>query len=138
MGQAPSDELTQVDALDAEVAALRERTQAIVAELQARLAHTIDQARHGIARARGIFDLPAQLRAHPAVAIGVAVVFSTGITVSILLAVRREARARTFAARFRRLLAPPERAFRTRPPLLPRLLASLAVAAVAALLRPRP
>ena len=67
MGQVPDDLNDEIPAVEAEVDALRERTQQIVAELERRLRARAAQARTTIERVRRATDVRAQIKAHPGV-----------------------------------------------------------------------
>jgi hypothetical protein len=137
MGEAPhDDELNaDVEAIDREVAALRDRTQAVFAELQARLTRGFDRARRAA-------DLPLQLRTHPAATLVTSLLVAGAAGGLVTLVVRRYRRKHTFSERMRRrargwraLIADPGRALRPRDPLGPRLLQAALLAAATALVR---
>ncbi len=135
MGQAPDDVNHEIPALAAEVDALRERTQQIVAELERRVRARTTQARRTIARVRRATDIRAQLEAHPVIGVGVAAAAAIAIGLGVYVAVvrRRELRrpmnrlkGRLYA--YRALLAAPERALRKREPVGKQLLAAVLIA----------
>jgi hypothetical protein len=144
MGEAPRDDdlSADVEAIDREVAALRHRTQAVFAELQARLTRGLDRARDGLDRARRAADLPRQIRTHPVATVVTGLLVAGAAGGVATLVVRRYRQTHTFSARMRRrargwrtLIADPDRALRPREPLGPRLLQAAILAAATALVR---
>ncbi len=134
MGQVP-DDLKQIPAIEAEVDALRDRTQQLVAELERRLRARATQAKETVARVRRVTDVRRQLREHPAITIGVssaaAIALGLGVyvTVSRMLAARRPMhRLRGRVAAYRALLAEPHRALIKRERLGKRLIAAVLIA----------
>jgi hypothetical protein len=141
MGQVP-DDLNQIVAVEAEVDALRDRTQKIVAELERRLRARAAQVNETFDNVKRLIDVPAQLAAHPRVVIsigsGLALALALGTYVAI--ARRRAARRplnrlRGRVAYYRALLGDPERALRRRPSLSKRLVTAILHAGATALVR---
>jgi hypothetical protein len=115
MGKAPND--VDIPAVTAEIDTLRERTQALVAELEQRLRSRVQSSRRALARVRHVVDIRGQLREHPTWVLGIGVLLlGVGMVVVVLRA--RAARlplprlrARLLAKRA--LSAQPERALRS-------------------------
>jgi ElaB/YqjD/DUF883 family membrane-anchored ribosome-binding protein len=137
MGQVPDDlnDPNELDAVEAEVDQLRDRTQRLVAELERRLRSRAARAREAFEKVKEVADLPQQLRRHPVVAIGVsttaAVALGLGVyvvVVRIMAARRPMARLRARASELRGLLGD---GLRRRPP-PPRLGARLISAVLVA------
>jgi ElaB/YqjD/DUF883 family membrane-anchored ribosome-binding protein len=91
MGQVPDDlsDPTELDAAEAEVDQLRDRTQRLVAELERRLRARASQAKDAFERVREAADLPMQLRRHPLVAIGVSTTAAVALGVGVYVVVSR-------------------------------------------------
>jgi ElaB/YqjD/DUF883 family membrane-anchored ribosome-binding protein len=142
MGKVPDDLSIAIPAVEAEVDALRERTQSIVAELERRLRARAAQAKDTIQRVRRITDVKAQIQAHPRITAGVTSAAAIALAVGVFVAVAR-ARARRrpmnrLKARlvgYKALLAEPHRAFRRREPIGKRLLAAVLVAGATTIVR---
>ena len=134
MGQVP-DDLDEIPAVEAEVDALRERTQQIVAELERRLRARSAQAKHTFERVKHAVDIKAQIHEHPRLTIGVstaaALALGLGVYVSVsrMLAARKPInRLRGRMQAYRALLAAPHRALSKREPIGKRLLAAVLIA----------
>jgi ElaB/YqjD/DUF883 family membrane-anchored ribosome-binding protein len=103
MGQVPDDlnDPTELDAAEAEVDQLRDRTQRLVAELERRLRARATQAKDALVRVRDAADLPLQLRRHPVVAIGVSTTAAVALGIGVYVVVVRIAARRRPMARLR-------------------------------------
>jgi ElaB/YqjD/DUF883 family membrane-anchored ribosome-binding protein len=143
MGQA-SDDVSddELPAVTAEVDALRERTQAIVAELERRLRDGADKAKHTFLRIKRAADIKAQIVEHPGLAIGVSTVaaLALGFGVWVAMARRREARRpinrlKTRLGHYRALLAEPHRALLKQEPIVKRLVAAVLIAGATTIVR---
>jgi hypothetical protein len=138
MGQVPDD----VNAEVAEVDALRERTQSLVAELEYRLRARAAQAKETLAKVKRVTDVRAQIAAHPRLTVGLSTAAAVAIGFGVYVAVAR-ARARNKAwprltARlrgYRALLAEPHRALYKREPIGRRLLAAVLIAGATTIVR---
>jgi hypothetical protein len=149
MGQAPGDDVKRAAAVEREVDELRERTQALLEELERRVREGVDRAKGTAARVKRAVDVRAQLRRlpgaierHPLVAGGVGLGGAVAIGLGVWLAVerRREARRpmtrlRRRAATWRALVADPRRALSTEPRIWRRVLTAVLVTAATALAR---
>ncbi len=149
MGQAPRDDVKAVSEVEREVDELRERTTALLEELERRVRDGVDQARGTVERVKNAVDVKRQLRRIPAgikqrpvlasgIGVGTAAVIGFGIWFTIHR--RREARrpmARLSrrAAAYRALLADPERAMSERPAIWGRVLSAVLAAAAATIAR---
>jgi ElaB/YqjD/DUF883 family membrane-anchored ribosome-binding protein len=143
MGQVP-DDLKQITAVEAEVDALRERTQQLVAELERRLRARAARAKDAFERVRRLADVRAQFQAHPVTTIGVSagVALALGLGVYFIVSRRREARRPINRLRgrlqaYRALLADPGRALRRRgeEPLAKRLVIAMLMAGATSIVR---
>ena len=139
MGRVP-DDLNEIVAVEAEVDALRDRTQKIVAELERRLRARAAQVKETFDSVKRVTDVPKQLAAHPTIVIslasGVALALALGTyaTIARRRAARRPmARLRGRMHEVRGLLA--ERLQPRRPSLAKRLLTALLVAGATQLVR---
>lgn len=141
MGQVP-DDLNEIDAVEAEVDALRDRTQRLVAELERRLRARAASAKTTFERVKHAVDVKAQLHEHPGVTIGVSTVAAVALGIGVYVVVVRlverrrpinRLKARAFA--YRALLADPWRALRKKEPLGKRILAAVLVAGATTLAR---
>ena len=138
MGRVP-DDLNELGAVEAEVDALRDRTEKIVAELERRLRARAAQVKETFASVKRVTDVPKQLAAHPAVASlasGVALALALGTYAAIARrrAARRPlARLRGRVRQARAQLA--ERLQPERPSLAKRLWTALLVAGASQLVR---
>jgi ElaB/YqjD/DUF883 family membrane-anchored ribosome-binding protein len=106
MGQVPDDlkppiDTVELDAAEAEVDALRDRTQRLVAELERRLRARATQAKEAFDKVRDVADLPLQLRKHPAIAIGVSTTAAVALGVGVYVVVARLVARRRPMARLR-------------------------------------
>jgi hypothetical protein len=143
MGQAPTDVTrSEMAAIEREVDELRQRTEALLTELERRLSDqvekakiTVERAKAGVARVRRAIDLRVQLREHPAAVAGIGLGATTLLGLGAYLVVSRRLAAQRPVERWRRraraygtLLADPERVLRPQPRLLRRLLGALVVA----------
>jgi hypothetical protein len=146
MGQVPDDldEVEELDAVEAEVGALRERTQRLVAELERRLRARAARAKETFDKVRHAADLPAQLREHPRIVLGVSTMAAVALGIGVYVTVariraRRSTHGRLARAReaVRGLLHAPERylARRRREPLGKRLLAAALIAGASTIVR---
>jgi hypothetical protein len=146
MGQVPhdlkEDPLKEIEGVEAEVDALRDRTQQIAAELERRLRARAAQAKHTIARVKDAVDVKRQISLHPRVMIGVssvaAIALGLGVyvTVSRMLAARKPMnRLRGRMHAYRALLADPDRALRKKEPIGKRLLTAVLVAGATTIVR---
>lgn len=135
MGKVPDDLNDEIPAVEAEVDALRERTQQIVAELERRLRARAAQAKDTIAKVKRVTDVRAQIKAHPRITIGVSSVAAIALGIGVWVAVARRLEARkpmnrlkAKARAYRALLADPHRALHAREPIGKRLLAAVLIA----------
>lgn len=135
MGQVPDDLKDEIPAVEAEVDALRERTQRIVAELERRLRARAAQARDTVARVKRATDVRAQIAAHPRVTIGVssvaAIALGLGVYVSVARMLERRKPMNRLKGRlyaYKALLADPHRALHPRESLGKRLIAAVLIA----------
>lgn len=142
MGQVPDDLNDEIPAVEAEVDALRERTQSIVAELERRLRARAAQAKDTIARVRRVTDVRAQIEAHPRITIGVSSVAAIALGIGVWVAVARRLEARkpmnklkARARAYKALLADPQRALHHKPPIGTRVLAAVLIAGATTLVR---
>jgi ElaB/YqjD/DUF883 family membrane-anchored ribosome-binding protein len=136
------DDLNDLDEAEAEVDALRDRTQRLVAELERRLRARAERAREAFDKVRHLADLKEQLRQHPLVTIGAstatALVLGLGVYVAArrMLAARRPmARLQARAAAYRALLADPRRMLRPREPVAKRLVQAMLIAGATTIVR---
>ncbi|MDB4967607.1 MAG: hypothetical protein JWN44_3296 [Myxococcales bacterium] len=141
MGQVP-DDVKEIDAVEAEVDTLRDRTQQLVAELERRLRARASQAKHTIERVKHAVDVKEQIRLHPRVMIGVSTAAALALGIGVYVSVSRMLAARKPMNRLRRrteayraLLADPRRALRKKEPLGKRLLTAVLVAAATTLVK---
>lgn len=141
MGQVP-DDLKQISAVEAEVEALRERTQRIVAELENRLRARAEQAKETFQKVKRVVDVKEQLREHPAITITVGTVAALALGLGVYAVVHRLMerrrplnRLKARGAAYRALLADPWRALRKKEPLGKRLLAAVLVAGATTIVR---
>jgi ElaB/YqjD/DUF883 family membrane-anchored ribosome-binding protein len=150
MGQTPSDDVSELAAVEREVDELRLRTQALLEELERRIRDGVDRARGTVERVKRAVDVPAHLRALPRVikenpktsaGIGAGVLALTGLAITLaILKRRRDARVwprvRARAAAYRRILAEPHAVFERRPAHLGRrLLAAVLTTAATVIVR---
>jgi ElaB/YqjD/DUF883 family membrane-anchored ribosome-binding protein len=142
MGQVPDDLSDEIPAVEAEVDALRDRTQQIVAELERRVRARAAQAKETFAKVKRATDVRAQIKAHPRITVGVsaAATIALGLGVWISIARARERRrplnrlkGRLYA--YKALLADPHRALHAREPIGKRLLAAVLVAGATTIVR---
>ena len=135
MGKVPDDLSLAIPAVEAEVDALRERTQSIVAELERRLRARAAQARDTIDRVKRITDVKAQIQAHPRITAGVTSAAAIALAIGVYVAVARararrrplnRLKAKMYA--YKALLAEPHRALHKREPMGKRLLAAVLIA----------
>ncbi len=73
------DAVTRIMDAKRSVEALRERTESIVAELERRATHYVEEGRQTIGRVRRAVDVPAQLRAHPMALAGALVAMAASV-----------------------------------------------------------
>jgi ElaB/YqjD/DUF883 family membrane-anchored ribosome-binding protein len=135
MGQVPDDLKEEIPAVEAEVDALRDRTQQIVAELERRLRARAAQAKSTFERVKRATDVRAQFKEHPGLTIGVSSVAAIALGLGVYVVVARMLEARRPLNRlkgrmyaYKALLAEPHRALRKREPLGKRLLAAVLIA----------
>jgi ElaB/YqjD/DUF883 family membrane-anchored ribosome-binding protein len=135
MGQVPDDLNDEIPAVEAEVDALRERTQQIVAELERRVRARAAQAKDTFAKVKRATDVRAQLKAHPGATIGVSSVAAIALGIGVWVAVARRLEAKkpmnrlkAKARAYKALLADPHRALRKQEPIGKRLLAAVLIA----------
>jgi ElaB/YqjD/DUF883 family membrane-anchored ribosome-binding protein len=131
MGKTPADDVgTQSAAsIEREVDELRERTEALLEELDQRIHENVDRAKETLMRVKQATNLPAQLRAHPRAAVGVGAGATIALALGAWLYARRESRRTLTARMLRRLHA------RRREPLPAQLVRAAAIAGVATLVR---
>lgn len=141
MGQVPHH-LNETRAIEAEVDALRRRTEQIAAELERRVRDRVSRAKHSLIRVKRVLDVRTQLREHRSVVIGAAAVTTVAFGIGAIVAARRALEARRPQNRlrarlrgYRALLDNPRRALRKREPLGRRLLSALLVAGATAMAR---
>jgi len=139
MGQVPhdlkEDPAKELEGVEAEVDALRDRTQQIAAELERRLRARAAQAKDTFVRVKNAVDVKRQLRLHPQVAIGVSSAAAIALGIGVYVAVSRMLASRKPINRlrgrmnaYRALLADPHRALRKKEPIGKRLLAAVLIA----------
>ena len=135
MGQVPNDLNDEIPAVEAEVDALRDRTQKLVAELERRLRARAAQAKNTIERVKRATDVKAQIKAHPRITIGVssmaAVALALGVWVSVARARERNRPMNRLKGRlyaYKALLADPHRALHKRESIGKRLIAAVLIA----------
>jgi ElaB/YqjD/DUF883 family membrane-anchored ribosome-binding protein len=135
MGQVPDDLKDELPAAEAEIDALRDRTQQIVAELERRLRARATQAKDTIGRIKRATDVRAQLQAHPRVVIGASSMAAIALGLGVYIAVARMVERRRPMNRlkahlhgYKALLADPYRALRKRDPIGKRLIAAVLIA----------
>lgn len=135
MGQVPDDLNDEIPAVEAEVDALRERTQQIVAELERRLRARAAQAKHTFERVKHATDVKAQIKAHPRITIGVSSMAAIALGVGVYVSVARMLEARKPMNRlkgrmhaYKALLADPHRALHKKEPIGKRLVAAILIA----------
>ena len=136
MGRVP-DDLNSIVAVEAEVDALRDRTQKIVAELERRLRARATQVKETFDSVKRFTDVPKQLAAHPTVVISIGAGLLLVLALGTYSAIARRRAARRPLARlrgrmheYRALLAHPDR-FNAPPPkpsLASRLLKAMLIA----------
>ena len=142
MGQVPDDLNDEIPAVEAEVDALRDRTQQIVAELERRLRARAAQAKDTIARVKRATDVKAQIKAHPRITIGVssvaAIALGLGVYVSVARMLERRKPMNRLKGRmyaYKALLADPHRALHKKEPIGKRLLAAVLIAGATTIVR---
>jgi ElaB/YqjD/DUF883 family membrane-anchored ribosome-binding protein len=142
MGQVPDDLNDEIPAVEAEVDALRDRTQQIVAELERRLRARVAKAKDTIATVKRVTDVRAQIKAHPAFTIGVSSVAAIALGIGVWISVARRLEARkpmnrlkARARAYKALLADPNRALRRREPIGGRVLAAVLIAGATTIVR---
>ena len=142
MGQVPDDLMDEIPAVAAEVDALRERTQEIVAELERRLRARAAQVKHTIERVRRATDVRGQIAAHPRFAIGASSVAAIALGIGVWVAVARRLEARKPMNRltgrlyaYKALLAEPHRALRKHEPFAKRLVTAVLIAGATTIVR---
>jgi hypothetical protein len=141
MGQVP-DDLNAIPAVAAEVDALRDRTEQIVAELERRLRARATQVRGAIDRFKRVTDVRGQIAAHPRITIGVSSVAAIALGLGVYFAIARRRQARKPMSRlmararaYKALLADPGSAMHRREPIGGRVLAAVLVAGATTLVR---
>lgn len=139
MGRVP-DDLNELVAVEAEVDALRDCTEKIVAELERRLRARAAQVKETFASVKRITDVPKQLAAHPAVAISLASGVALALALGTYAAIARRRAARRPLARLRGRVHEAraqlaERLQPERPSLAKRLWTALLVAGASQLVR---
>jgi hypothetical protein len=141
MGRVP-DDLNEIDAVEAEVDTLRDRTQRLVAELERRLRARAGKAKHALERVRHVADLRAQLQEHPVLTISASTVAAVALGVGAYFVVARiverrrpTRRLRARFAAYRALLADPRRALHPREPLAKRLVQAVLIAGATTIVR---
>ena len=139
MGRVP-DDVSSIVAVEAEVDALRDRTQKIVVELERRLRARATQVKETFDSVKRFTDVPKQLAAHPTVVISIGAGLALVLALGTYSAIARRRAARRPMARlrgrlhaYRALLAEPER--RPPPSLAKRLLTAFLVAGATQLVR---
>jgi ElaB/YqjD/DUF883 family membrane-anchored ribosome-binding protein len=142
MGQVPDDLNDEIPAVEAEVDALRERTQQIVAELERRLRARAAQAKTTIQRVKRATDVRAQIEAHPRVTIGISAAAALALGLGVYVAVARRLERRKPMNRlkgrlyaYKALLADPQRALHKRESIGKRVLVAMLVAGATTIVR---
>jgi ElaB/YqjD/DUF883 family membrane-anchored ribosome-binding protein len=142
MGEVPDDLKLAIPAVDAEVEALRERTQSLVAELERRLRARATQAKDAIDRVKRVADVRAQIAAHPRITAGVGSAAAIALAVGVYVAVARARARRRFVPRmksrlqaYKALLAEPQRALHKHEPLGKRIIAAVLIAGATTIVR---
>ena len=135
MGQVPDDLKNEIPAVAAEVDALRERTQQIVAELERRLRARVAQAKDTFERVKYVADVPSRMKEHPGVTIVVSSAAAVALGIGVYFVVARVIERRKPINRlkgrlraYKALLAEPHRALRKKEPIGKRLLAAVLIA----------
>jgi len=135
MGQVPDDLKNEIPAVEAEVDALRERTQQIVAELERRLRARAAKAKDTFERVKYVADVPARLREHPGVTVAISSAAAVALGLGVYFVVARMVERRKPINRlkgrlhaYRALLAEPHRALRKQEPIGKRLIAAVLIA----------
>jgi hypothetical protein len=125
MGKAPGDDVTdEMQAVEKEVDELRERTQALVGELERRIHERVNQARSTVDRVKHAVDVRAQVRAHPRAAAGIGGAALLAIGAGIWIGVARSHRRNLLVPRVQRkaralgqILVDPERHLQRKEPM---------------------
>jgi ElaB/YqjD/DUF883 family membrane-anchored ribosome-binding protein len=134
MGKAPPGDVVsqEMDSVEKEVGQLRERTQALVAELERRIHERVDKARSTVDRVKHAVDVRAQVRAHPRVAVGVGGAALLAIGAGIWIGVARSRQRNQFVPRVQRkaralgqVLVDPERHLLRKEPIGRRVLVAV-------------
>lgn len=135
MGQVPDDLKNEIPAVEAEVDALRERTQQIVAELERRLRARAAKAKDTFERVKYVADVPSRLKEHPGVTIAVSSVAAVALGIGVYFVAARmierrkpinRLKGRLYA--YKALLAEPHRALYKKEPIGKRLIAAVLIA----------
>jgi hypothetical protein len=139
MGRVP-DDLNTIVTVEAEVDALRDRTQKIVSELERRLRARAAQVKETFANVKRITDVPKQLAAHPTIVISIASGVALALALGTYAAIARRRAARRPMARLRGRMRDArmqlaERLQPRRPSLAKRVLTAILVAGVTQLVR---
>ena len=142
MGKVPDDLRVAIPAVEAEVDALRERTQSLVVELERRLRARATQAKGTIDRFKRVTDVRGQIKAHPGITAGASAAAAIALAVGVYVAVARARARRKLVPRlkarmqgYRALLADPHRALRKREPIGKRLIAAVLIAGATTIVR---
>ena len=142
MGQVPDDLSEEIPAVEAEVDALRDRTQQIVAELERRLRARASQAKETIAKVKRAADVRRQIAEHPRIAIGVSAAATIALGLGVWIAIARVRarrrplnRLKSHLHGYRALLADPHRALHPREPIGKRIIAAVLVAGATTIVR---
>ena len=133
MGKAPGDDVSQeMQSVEKEVDQLRERTQALVDELERRVHERVSQARSMVDRVKHAVDVRAQVRAHPRAAAGIGGLALLAIGAGIWIGVARSHRRNQFVPRVQRkaralgqILVDPERHLHRKEPIGRRVLVAV-------------
>jgi hypothetical protein len=142
VGKAPDDLIEELPAAQAEIDTLRERTQAVAAELERRLRAGAETAKDGYQWVKRATDVRAQIKAHPRIMLGASTALALALGLGIYLAAARRREARRPINRlkgrlhhYRALLGEPQRAFAKQAPLGQRLVAAVLIAGATTIVR---
>jgi ElaB/YqjD/DUF883 family membrane-anchored ribosome-binding protein len=143
MGQAPTDDVKALGAVEREVDLLRERTETLIEELERRIGSSMDRARATVNKVKHAVDVPTHVRTYPRASAGIGVGTAVAIGLGIWMSVRRRREANRPMNRMRRkaialraILADPERVLRGgREPIGRRVLGAVLVTAATVVVR---
>jgi ElaB/YqjD/DUF883 family membrane-anchored ribosome-binding protein len=125
MGKTPGDDVNEeMKAVEHEVDELRERTQALVSELERRIHERVTHARATVDKVKHAVDIKAQVKEHPRAAAGIGGAVVLAIGAGIWFGVARSHRQQRFVPRMQRkaralgqILVDPERHLHRKEPI---------------------